>query len=119
MSRRAFTIYYYTKHRLGEEQIKFHNTEYVEPPLPEYFRAGHALTEADVLLLQEYIARRDDRIRLLYDLRAEMDGKLRHVWKQYEYYLNLSRNGPKLNSALIAAEQLLGKIKRSLLGPRR
>src|SRR5437588_2309506 len=90
-SRRAFTIYYYTKHRPNEDAIKLHNTEYVEPPLPPHFVAGHTLTEGDVNLLREYLTRRDGRIRMLYDLRAEMDAKLNHVWKQYEYYLNFSR----------------------------
>lgn len=91
-TRRAFTIYYYTKHRPHEEAIKFHNTEYVELPLPpRMLQPGYVLTEEDVHFLQEGFARRDSRIRLLYDLRAQHDGKMRHVWEQYEYYLNLSK----------------------------
>jgi len=104
-SRRAFTIYYYTKHRPNETEIKFHNTEYVEPALPAHLAPGYTLTDADVALLHEYIARRDGRIRMLYDLRAEMDAKLRHVWTQYEYYLNLSRTKP--------SERAMGKLKRA------
>jgi hypothetical protein len=103
-SRRAFTIYYYTKHRPNENAIKFHNTEYVEPPLPPYFRSGYTLSEADVKLLQEYIARRDGRIRMLYELRAELDAKLRHVWSEYEYYLNLSLT-PSLRRAASLARK--------------
>lgn len=77
-SRRAFTIYYYTRSRPNAESIQLHNTEYVEPPLPEHFRAGHVLTDADVALLHEYIQRRDGRIRMLYDLRKEMDARMRN-----------------------------------------
>ena len=113
MSRRAFTIYYYTKTRPNADKIKFHNTEYAEPPLPQHFEPGYVLNEDDVALLQEYIGRRDDRIRMLYDLRAEMDVKMRHVWSEYEYYLNLSRNQSKLNSL---AGRALNRIKRSLPG---
>jgi hypothetical protein len=111
-SRRAFTIYYYTKTRPNAENIKFHNTEYVELPLPEHLQAGHQLTAQDVAFLQEAILRRDQRIRMLYDLRAEFDGKYLHVWNEYEYYLNLSKR--------LAAEQgqaigggALGRIKRA------
>jgi hypothetical protein len=77
-SRRAFTVYYYTEHRPDEAAVKLHNTEYVEPPLPGHFKPGHVLTEADVALLQEAIARRDGRIRMLYQLRMQMEEKMRN-----------------------------------------
>ncbi len=115
-SRRTFTIYYYTKHRPNENSVKFHNTEYVEPPLPPHFTVGHALTDADVHLLHEYITRRDQRIQMLYDLRRELEGKLQHVWEQYEYYLNLSRSTSTTNSILLAGSRAVGKLKRSLRG---
>ncbi len=79
MTRRAFTVYYYTRHRPDEAKIQLHNTEYVEPPLPAHLRPGHVLTEEDVTLLHEYITRRDDRIRMLYRLRMELDAKLRNA----------------------------------------
>lgn len=113
-SRRAFTLYYYTEHRPNEESVKFHNTEYVEPPLPPHITAGHTLSEADVALLNEYITRRDGRIRMLYDLRAELDAKLRHVWEQYEYYLNLSKSTSSVNSLVIAGSRAVGNLKRTL-----
>jgi len=91
-SRRAFTVYYYTKDRPDADAVSWHNTEYVEPPLPARFAAGYTLTDQDELLLNEAIGRRDGRIDLLYRIRAEADGKYAHVWKEYEYYLNLSRS---------------------------
>jgi len=113
-SRRAFTLYYYTERRPNEQSVKFHNTEYVEPPLPPHFIAGHTLSEADVSLLNEYIARRDSRIRMLYDLRADLDAKVRHVWEQYEYYLNLSRSKSTVNSLVIAGTRAVDNLKRTL-----
>jgi len=76
-SRRAFTIYYYTEHRPDEASVQFHNTEYVEPPLPDRLEPGYVLTEEDVNLLREMIARRDGRIRMLYDIRAQLDARIR------------------------------------------
>jgi hypothetical protein len=90
-SRRAFTIYYYTTSRPDAERVTLRNTEYVEPPLPARLVEGYVLTAEDVDLLAEAIARRDDRIQMLYRLRAEADGKYAHVWKEYEYYLERTR----------------------------
>jgi Rps23 Pro-64 3,4-dihydroxylase Tpa1-like proline 4-hydroxylase len=111
-ARRAFTIYYYTKTRPNAEKIKLHNTEYVEPPLPSHLQPGYQLTAQDVAFLEESFVRRDDRIRMLYELRAEHDGKMAHVWSEYEYYLALSQR--------LAAEKgqslgggALGRLKRA------
>jgi hypothetical protein len=90
-SRRAFTIYYYTKHRPDEASVDFHNTEYVEPALPVRFTDGYTLTGEDVVLLAEAMTRRDDRIAQLYQIRAASEGKYADLWKHYEYYLDLSR----------------------------
>jgi Rps23 Pro-64 3,4-dihydroxylase Tpa1-like proline 4-hydroxylase len=87
-ARRAFTIYFYTKDRPGAENIEFHSTEYVEPPLPRHLSPGYTLTAEDVALLQEAYARRDGRIEMLYALRRNFDGRFAHVWHEYEYYLN-------------------------------
>lgn len=113
-SRRAFTIYYYTKHRPNEDAIKFHNTEYVEPALPPHIAPGYTLTEKDVALIKEYLGRRDGRIRMLYDLRAELDAKLRHVWTEYEYYLNLSQTKSKTTALIVSGERAVGRLKRKL-----
>lgn len=72
-TRRAFTIYYYTKERPDLAALNYRNTEYVEPPLPPHMRTGYTLTPEDELLLGEAMARRDDRIVMLYRLRAEAD----------------------------------------------
>ena len=104
-SRRAFTVYYYTEDRPDAHTVSWHNTEYVEPPLPARFVTGYALTDQDARLLDEAIVRRDSRIELLYRIRAEADGKYAHVWNQYEYYLNLSRSlRDELDSMRAAAQ---------------
>jgi len=90
-SRRAFTIYYYTADRPDAANIKLHNTEYVEPPLPSWLVPGYTLQPEDVQLISEAIDRRDGRIEMLYRLRSDADGKYAHLWKEYEYYLKLSQ----------------------------
>ncbi len=101
----CFTVYYYTEDRPDAHTVSWHNTEYVEPPLPARFVTGYALTDQDARLLDEAIVRRDSRIELLYRIRAEADGKYAHVWNQYEYYLNLSRSlRDELDSMRAAAQ---------------
>jgi hypothetical protein len=108
-SRRAFTVYYYTKDRPDADTVNWHNTEYVEPPLPARFAAGYTLAGEDELLLTEAIVRRDARIEMLYRIRAEADGKYAHVWKEYEYYLDLSRSLRNELDSLRAASAQAGE----------
>src|SRR5437588_661114 len=56
----------------------------------------------------------DGRIRMLYDLPAELDAKLNHVCKQHKYYLNFSRTTSKTKALLMAAERFEGKLKQTL-----
>lgn len=91
MSRRAWSIYYYTKDRDGAEDIKRRNTEYVEPPLPASLTPGHVLTTQDVQSLQELLQRRDERIAMLYEMRRTFDDRYSHLWNEYEYYLTKYR----------------------------
>ena len=88
ITRRAWTVYFYTKTRPNEDEIPLRNTEYVEPPMPQHIAAGYTLRDDDVKILQEGYVRRDDRIRMLYALRREFDKKYSHLWNEYEYYLN-------------------------------
>lgn len=91
MSRRAWSIYYYTQVREDGDAIRRRNTEYVEPGLPAKFREGHTLSREDVQLLREMMMRRDDRIAMLYDMRRTFDDRYSHLWNEYEYYLAKSR----------------------------
>lgn len=91
MSRRAWSIYYYTKDREGAAEIKRRNTEYVEPPLPADLGPGHVLSQQDVELLRTMLKRRDDRIAMLYDMRRTFDDRYAHLWNEYEYYLGKFR----------------------------
>jgi Rps23 Pro-64 3,4-dihydroxylase Tpa1-like proline 4-hydroxylase len=101
VARRAFSIFYYTKDRPGADQIQLRNSEYAEPPLPERFSAGYTLNETDAAFLKDEVARRDVRIEMLYRIRADFDNKMSHVWREYEYYLELSK---KLREQLEAGD---------------
>lgn len=87
-ARRAWTVYFYTKDRPDADKIDWHSTEYVEPPMPTHLIEGYSLTASDVELLREAYARRDGRIAMLYGLRREFDSRFKHLWSEYEYYLN-------------------------------
>jgi len=66
VSRKSIALYFYTKDRPAEELADTHSTIYVDPPLPERFRPGVTLTEADVQELRVLLARRDQHNQRLY-----------------------------------------------------
>lgn len=101
-SRRAWTVYFYTKERPGGNSIALRSTEYVEPPLPQSIQAGHTLTQSDVDYIREALVRRDSRIQMLYEMRRTFDNKYSRLWKEYEYYLARTR---EYEARAIGAEQ--------------
>ncbi len=66
LSRKSIALYFYTKDRPAEELADTHSTIYVDRPLPEHFRAGATLSEADVEELRVLLARRDQHNLRLY-----------------------------------------------------
>lgn len=66
LSRRSIALYFYTTDRPKEELADTHSTIYVDRPLPEHFRPGHTLSEADVQQLRILLARRDQHNQRLY-----------------------------------------------------
>ena len=76
LSRRSIAVYYYTKSRPENELAPSHSTVYVPRPLPAEFRAGHMLSEEDVAVVRDLIARRDGQIRFLYEREKEFSDVL-------------------------------------------
>ena len=66
LSRKSIALYFYTKDRPTGELAGTHSTIYVDLPLPERFRAGFTLSEADVQELRVLLARRDQHNQRLY-----------------------------------------------------
>ena len=66
LSRKSLALYFYTRERPPEELADNHSTIYVDRPLPERFRAGMSLAEADVGELRVLLARRDQHNQRLY-----------------------------------------------------
>jgi len=66
LTRKSIALYFYTEQRPDEELADPHSTIYVDRPLPERFRPGHALDAADVEELRVLLARRDMHLQRLY-----------------------------------------------------
>ncbi len=73
LSRKSFALYYYTDTRPADETAEEHSTVYVERHMPDRFRAGLTLAEADLLELRILFARRDQHMRRLY-------GNIQHLY---------------------------------------
>lgn len=61
-SRKCISIYLYTRERPVEEIAGEHGTFYVQRPLSPRFRPGHVLDEADMVVLNRALRRRDEAI---------------------------------------------------------
>ncbi|MEO8802688.1 MAG: 2OG-Fe(II) oxygenase, partial [Rudaea sp.] len=66
LSRKSVALYFYTIDRPQTELADTHSTIYVDRPLPDHFKAGLTLSEADVQQLRNLLARRDQHTRRLY-----------------------------------------------------
>ena len=66
LSRKSIALYFYTKDRPADELADTHSTIYVDPPLPDRFKPGFTLSEADVQELRVLLARRDQHNQRLY-----------------------------------------------------
>ncbi|MCE7950506.1 MAG: 2OG-Fe(II) oxygenase [Xanthomonadales bacterium PRO7] len=66
LSRKSIALYFYTTGRPDEELADTHSTIYVDRPLPERFKPGLTLSEADVRELRVLLTRRDQHNQRLY-----------------------------------------------------
>lgn len=84
LSRRSIALYFYTAERPVQELADPHSTIYVDRPLPERFRAGHVLDEADVEALRVLLKRRDQHNQRLYrditSLQKQLDDSQRALY---------------------------------------
>ncbi len=66
ISRKSIALYFYTLERPASELADPHSTIYVDRPLPDRFRGGLTLTDADVHEVQVLLKRRDMHSERLY-----------------------------------------------------
>ena len=62
LTRKCLSIYLYTRERPAQEIAPEHGTFYVQEPLPDHLRPGHALNGEDVEELKQLLKERDDFI---------------------------------------------------------
>jgi len=77
LSRKSIALYFYTSERPTEELADTHSTIYVDRPLPDRFKPGFTLSDADVQELRVLLARRDQHNQRLYH-------DVTHLTKQFE-----------------------------------
>jgi len=87
LSRRSIAVYYYTRQRPTEEIAPNHSTVYVQRPLPEYFRAGHVLSDEDVAGVRNLLVRRDMQIRFLYEREKEVSEVMNSILRSNSFRL--------------------------------
>ena len=66
LSRKSIALYFYTTQRPQDELADTHSTIYVDAPLPERFKPGLTLSDADVQELRVLLTRRDQHNQRLY-----------------------------------------------------
>ena len=76
LTRKSIALYFYTRERPADELADSHSTIYVDRPLPERFRAGLTLSDADVEELRVLLARRDQHNQRLYRDVTRLTGEL-------------------------------------------
>jgi hypothetical protein len=79
LSRKSFTIYYYTKERPAHEVAPPHTTFYVQRPLPADIGPGSVLTEENFRELRGLVHRRDCFINLYQKQELEYSRRLRNL----------------------------------------
>jgi hypothetical protein len=79
LTRRSIALYFYTRERPAEELAGNHSTIYVDRPLPERFRAGMILNEADIEEIRTLLARRDQHNQRLYRDVGNLSTQLEHA----------------------------------------
>ena len=74
----------------------------LEPDLVAPIRAGYTLTAAEAHSLSQALLRYQKQLKELSRKSRESETKLEHIWKEYEYYLERSR---QLESKLSASDE--------------
>jgi hypothetical protein len=79
LSRKSFSIYFYTKDRPAEEVVAPHTTFYVARPFPSHVKPGQVLEESDYHYLRGLLANRDGLIQVYQELLIQKEQSLRQL----------------------------------------
>jgi len=104
LTRKSIALYFYTRERPVEELADTHSTIYVDRPLPERFRAGATLGEADIEELRILFARRDQHNQRLYGYITQLTKELEQTRKAVE--------GGKLGALRLAYQRVARHLRR-------
>jgi len=75
----------------------------IEPEIAVPLRDGHTLTASEAHLILQALARNQKRLEELSHKNRESEARLAHVWQEYEYYLERTR---QLETELAAAHEV-------------
>jgi Rps23 Pro-64 3,4-dihydroxylase Tpa1-like proline 4-hydroxylase len=79
LSRKSFTIYYYTKERPAEEVAPPHGTFYVQRPLPAELTPGSVLTDETITEVRGLVDVRDSFIQLYQKKELEWSQQIQNL----------------------------------------
>jgi len=96
LSRKSFSIYLYTKDRPADEVLAPHTTFYLPQPLPANLRAGHTLTDEDMLELQIRTQGRDGLLGMYQKLLIDKEQQIRD-------FLKLNQEGSSAYRAIMSS----------------
>ena len=105
LSRKSFTVYYYTKSRPENEIVPPHNTFYIQRPLPKDLKVGEPLTQEGYQIIKGLIAKRDVWLKFYQDLELRLNSEilgLRHMTSELQGIVKPPVLG--YTSALVGAE---------------
>ncbi len=83
-SRKSISIYLFSRTRPAEQTAPRHATFYVQPPLPEKFKAGLTLSQEDAQALRSAVAKRDNWINFYQNEVLRHSGRAEKQQQQVE-----------------------------------
>jgi hypothetical protein len=110
-SRRSIAIYFYSRNRPSSETAAAHSTVYVPRPLGDHIRTGYTLREEDLEEIRDLIARRDARIKVLYDRELDFSSLIGGLVRSPSFRLGQMLTWPARAARKLARSRSSGRAR--------